>query len=136
MDLERLPCEYIDVNSAIQVTDVVSGTDGKFSWQSSLPGIWRLSSAKDLSFGVATIWKNAGHWSIFNGKGRKLTGQPSAFTGSFYFNGHSEDGLIVRLGAGVNVVPTLFITWVELHGCEQPAEFYGTKRCHDCEGGE
>ena|ERR1700722_13100741 len=110
----KLPCEYIDPLLSKTTTDVVADTNNRFSWQSSVPGLWRLSSAKDLAFYGVTIWKNAGHWSIFNGKGRVLTKQPSAFTGSFVFQGHADEGLIVRLGAGVNVVPTLFVTWVEL----------------------
>jgi hypothetical protein len=114
--VDRLPCEYIDPALAVQTNDVVSDSMGRFSWESTTPGTWRLSSAKHSSFYGVTVWKNAGHWSIFNGKGRKLTGQPSAFTGSFGFQGHAEDGLIVRLGAGVNVVPTLVITWIELNG--------------------
>jgi hypothetical protein len=113
MELENLPCEYLDIRLAKIATDVICDSNSRYIWQSREPGTWWLSHSKNISFHTITVWKNAGHWSISNGHGRILTKQPSAFTGSFCFQGYSESGLIVRLGAGVNVVPTIAITWVE-----------------------
>jgi len=113
MNINKLPCEYIDIGIAKDI-DWFHSTMGRKQWHATEEGLFRLSTAKHVNWQVAEIWKNAGHLTVFDGNGRAVFKQPSVFTGSFKLDGYCENGLLVRLGAGHHVCPNVTITWQEL----------------------
>ena len=108
----KLNCEHIYVQDLIVPPDILRD-DGKCSWHATESGTFRLSSAKDVKLYSVEVWKNGGHFALFDGNGRVIFAMPSVFTGSFNWQAHSENGLICRVGAGHGMITSMTINWCE-----------------------
>lgn len=112
--MTQLPCDYLQANDSQIRTDLPINHSGhKFSTHIIEPGIYRLSSAKNVVLYAVEILNNRAAISIFDGTKRLLFAQPSTFTGSFVWQGYAEDGLIVRSAAGTPLGANITITWTE-----------------------
>ena len=70
----------------------------------------RHAELYSVQIAAAGAWGRA---AVYNGRGRPLWLQPSAFTGSFVIMGGAEGGIVVDLSGSGEIAPMLTINWRE-----------------------